>query len=608
MKKLFVCLLALALLILPGLTVEAGAAEIIDSGSCGDNVTWVLDSEGALTISGTGPMWIFEIGSYPWSTYFNTVTSLVIEKGVTSISDYAFCGFLFYNIEIPDGVTRIGTSAFSQCYYVEDLYIPASVTTIGIEAFRDCGNQGIWVDVDNPNYSSDQYGVLFNKNKTTLIQATYRLSGSYQIPSTVATIADRAFMHCSNLTSIEIPQGVTTIGVDTFYGCYDLTSIHIPKSVTRIDGAFSNCNSLTDVYYGGTEAQWDAIYIHESYGNEALLNANIHYTTPAASGNPFVDVATKDYYFEPVQWAVKNGITNGMDATHFAPDGTCTRAQIVTFLWRANGSPKPSSSKNPFRDIPAGQWYTDAVLWAVEKGITTGTSATTFSPDAGCTRGQVATFLWRSRGQTIVIEGSGFYDVDAGDYYYNAVLWAVMNGITNGMGDGRFAPNALCTRGQVVTFLYRNNQIPDDMIFYSLEVDVINNNGAGYNEDGRVNWQLMITARYNGSYYESGFNCNIVTDNIWNLDFVIRDLDFVSAWSNAKNGISARWWYAGSDSGYGNYRAGGAYILPDDPSFAGRYTASITFGDVTKTATFTLVYNGNYETGTGWSVTDIVWA
>lgn len=171
--------------------------------------------------------------------------------------------------------------------------------------------------------------------------------------------------------------------------------------------------------------------------------------------NPFEDVRFFQWYTEPVLWAVEAGITNGMDATHFVPDGTCTRAQIVTFLWRANGSPKATSNNNPFYDVPMGQWYTDAVLWAVEMGITTGTSAMTFSPDAGCTRGQVATFLWRSQNQPSTKGSNIFADIAQGTYYYDAVLWAVEQGITNGMGDGTFAPDATCTRGQIVTFLYR---------------------------------------------------------------------------------------------------------------------------------------------------------
>ena len=171
--------------------------------------------------------------------------------------------------------------------------------------------------------------------------------------------------------------------------------------------------------------------------------------------NPFVDVAEDAYYAAPVLWAVEHGITNGMTETTFAPDGTCTRGQIVTFLWRSKGSPAPAFAHNPFTDVPADAWYTDAVLWAVEQGITTGTSATTFSPDAGCTRGQVATFLWRANGQPAAGGENIFTDITPDTYYYDAVLWAVANEITNGMGEGIFAPDATCTRGQIVTFLYR---------------------------------------------------------------------------------------------------------------------------------------------------------
>ena len=172
-------------------------------------------------------------------------------------------------------------------------------------------------------------------------------------------------------------------------------------------------------------------------------------------GTGFMDVDMSMYYAQPVLWAVNKGITTGMDTTHFAPDGICNRAQIVTFLWRANGCPEPKSSNNPFTDVPADAWYADAVLWAVDKGITTGTSTTTFSPDEPCTRGQVATFLWRAQGEPSASGANSFNDVTAGAYYYDAVMWAVDKGITNGMGGGRFVPDDPCTRGQIVTFLHR---------------------------------------------------------------------------------------------------------------------------------------------------------
>ena len=172
--------------------------------------------------------------------------------------------------------------------------------------------------------------------------------------------------------------------------------------------------------------------------------------------NPFVDVKENDYFFTPVLWAVQQGITNGISATEFGPNANCTRGQIVTFLWRACGSPEPQKTENPFTDVKFTDYYYKAVLWAVESGITNGMSATTFVPDATCTRGQVATFLWRAQGKPAPASGNNpFKDVKSGEYYYNAVLWAVENNITNGTGIDTFSPDASCTRGQIVTFLYR---------------------------------------------------------------------------------------------------------------------------------------------------------
>ena len=178
-----------------------------------------------------------------------------------------------------------------------------------------------------------------------------------------------------------------------------------------------------------------------------------------ANGNPqtgvFVDVATGSYYEDAVDWAVGNGITQGTDATHFAPDGICTRAQAVAFLWRAAGSPKPETRTMPFADIPAGSYYYDAVLWAVENGITKGTSDTTFSPNMTCTRAQIVAFLWRSEKSPAASSRNPFADVKSTAYYADAVLWAVREDITKGTTNTTFSPNADCTRAQIVTFLWR---------------------------------------------------------------------------------------------------------------------------------------------------------
>ena len=179
---------------------------------------------------------------------------------------------------------------------------------------------------------------------------------------------------------------------------------------------------------------------------------------PAAPvvGVSFTDVAKNAFYADAVAWAVENGITTGTSATTFSPNAACTRAQVVTFLWRAAGSPAPKSSSMPFADVAANAYYHDAVLWAVENGITTGTGADSFSPDAACTREQIVTFLWRAEGKPAASGKTPFGDVAANAYYHDAVLWAVENGITTGMTATTFAPDAVCTRGQIVTFLYRS--------------------------------------------------------------------------------------------------------------------------------------------------------
>lgn len=174
-----------------------------------------------------------------------------------------------------------------------------------------------------------------------------------------------------------------------------------------------------------------------------------------ASENPFTDVPSGAYYEDAVVWAVKKGITSGTSATTFNPDGSCTRAQAVTFLWRAAGSPEPKSAAMPFTDVPEGSYFEKAVLWAVENGITKGTSDTTFSPDASCTRAQIVTFLWRAGGSPAVSGNSAFSDVAADAYYAAAVAWAEKNGVTGGIGGGLFGSDNTCTRAQIVTFLHR---------------------------------------------------------------------------------------------------------------------------------------------------------
>ena len=174
-----------------------------------------------------------------------------------------------------------------------------------------------------------------------------------------------------------------------------------------------------------------------------------------AAGHAFTDVPSGSYYADAVAWAVENGITGGISADTFAPNAACTRAQAVTFLWRAAGSPEPQSAETAFTDVKPGSYYEKAVAWAVENGITKGTSDTAFSPDAPCSRRQIVTFLWRSQKSPAVGTANPFTDVKPSDYYADAVLWAVAKGVTHGTTDTTFSPGSGCTRAQIVTFLWR---------------------------------------------------------------------------------------------------------------------------------------------------------
>ena len=169
-----------------------------------------------------------------------------------------------------------------------------------------------------------------------------------------------------------------------------------------------------------------------------------------------MDVKEGDFFLDPVLWAVEEGITTGMgeNSDHFAPLLDCNRAQVVTFLWRAMGKPGHTIA-NPFVDVKEGDFYYDAVLWASENGITTGIDATHFNPTGICNRAQVVTLLWRAVGEPDSKAEVTFPDVPAGEFYYDAVAWAVENGITTGLDNGTFGSLDACNRAQIVTFLYR---------------------------------------------------------------------------------------------------------------------------------------------------------
>ena len=248
--------------------------------------------------------------------------------------------------------------------------------------------------------------------------------------------------------------------VSTYTLTFDTNGGSAIDKITKDSGATIDLAAYKPTRAGYTFAGWFSDKALTKAVTSVKLTANTTvYAKWTQNGgtaqNPFVDVKEGAYYYDAVLWAVEQKITSGTSATTFSPDASCTRAQMVTFLWRAAGSPKVENGKNPFTDVKADAYYYDAVLWAVEKGVTSGTSATTFSPDATVTRGQTVTFLYRNAGSPEVSGTMPFTDVEADAYYAKAVQWAVQQKITTGTSETTFSPMSDCTRGQIVTFLYR---------------------------------------------------------------------------------------------------------------------------------------------------------
>lgn len=314
------------------------------------------------------------------------------------------------NVVIPDGVTTLGSYWFGGDWdEVKSLSIPNSVTKIGGSAFNG-GFSGPW-------------GYIHTVN----------------IPNSVTEIGTSAFAY-SYLSSLTIPDSVTAIGIGAFSNCQYLSSITIPSSVTSIGiRAFDNSPNVTIHGSAGSYA--------ENYAKEN----NIPFVadlTPVSTVGGFCDVQEGDYYAQPILWAVENGITTGTSETTFSPNEVCTKAQILTFLWRSQGSPEPTIGA-PYSGLSPSDYYYKAALWACETGVVN-------SGDFGreCTRSFAVMYLWKLAGSPSAAP-SAFTDVPSDAEYAQAVAWAVSQGITTGAGATTFSPDATCTRGQIMTFLYR---------------------------------------------------------------------------------------------------------------------------------------------------------
>ena len=592
-KRIFSFVLAV-LMIASLLPATALAVDIVDSGTCGakgSNLTWRLDSEGVLTISGSGDMHDYVFSGAPWYGSRSRVKSAVIAEGVTSIGDSAFydCTSLtsvtipgsvtsigvqaFCNcrsltsVTIPDSVTSIGAGAFERCESLTSVAIPDSVTSIGKCAFQDCisltsvtipnsvtsiGDDafsgcrsltsvtipnsvtsigdgafasctsltGIWVTKGNSHYSSNASGVLFSKDKTTLVQCPgtlaactiphsvtsivgYAFAGcasltSVTIPNSVTSIGGCAFNSCLSLTSVTIPNSVTSISADAFYNCTSLTSVTIPDSVTSIgSSAFGNCKSLTDVYYAGSEAQWKAISISFT-GNHGLLAANIHYnyvshthsykdvvTAPTCTEKGYTThtCACGDSYVDAYVDALGHAWDNGK----VTKEPTETETGVKTFTCTRCGETRTETMPviphvHSYKDVVTAptctakgytthtcacgdsyvDTYTDALGHAWDEGKVTkeATETTQGSMTYTCTRCPAT--------KRDILPASGlvatavYNDVkNDTSWFYPGVQYCLSYGLMSGMGNGSFAPGEYTTRAQVAQILYNLHGNPE---------------------------------------------------------------------------------------------------------------------------------------------------
>ncbi len=348
------------------------------------------------------------------------------------------------DVVVPDGVTSIGRSVFAGRKDITGVKLPDGLISIGIMSFEGSG----LTSIDMPD------SVTIIKDSSF---ASCRKLTDVKLSNNLKTIEGYAFQYCESITTIKLPNSMTRIRTDAFTLCKNLASIEIPKSITEIEAfAFVGSNNLRDVYYAGTKSEWEKI---SKGSNEQLDNATIHFN----SGSPdpstgFTDVRANAYYADAVKWAVENNITAGTGGGKFSPDKTCTRDQIVTFLYRSKNSPAVTITSQ-FTDMPKNQEFQKAISWAVENSITVGDGKGHFLPAKGCTRAEAMTFIWRAAGKPEPQAVAGFTDMPSNSDFQKAISWASENGITSGVGGNRFGSNRTCTRGQIVTFLYNARSI-----------------------------------------------------------------------------------------------------------------------------------------------------
>ena len=429
MKKMLSLILALVMVL--GMMPTASAVEVLGSGSAGQNITWTMYDDGRLVFSGTGKTVDNDhYTALEWYYYMGDIKHVIFEEGITYIGEY-----LFYNsrsaiydsvetLTLPSSLEKIGENAFTSLDGLKTVCITDLEAWCGVD-FEGCTNP-----LDNEVALAVNGVVVEN----------------LVIPESVKVLTDYAFKGCSSIRNVVIHKNMRHVGSFAFNTCANLEAIYFEGNAPTFGEHVFTLSDLT-AYYPANNSSWSGI-----------ANKNLGGAVTWKSYEPmaFHDVPLGSFYYDSVSWAVENNITNGLTATEFGPTASCNRAHVVTFLWRAAGCPEPTSAENPFMDVDAGSFYEKAVLWAAENGITNGTDEFHFSPNTPCNRAQVVTFLYRAmQSPAVGTTACPFTDVVAGQWYEPAVLWAVENGITNGLSADTFGVDTICNRAQVVTFLYR---------------------------------------------------------------------------------------------------------------------------------------------------------
>ena len=499
------CLVILAML-LTVMSVNAFAATV-DSGTYHE-YTWELDTNGTLTI-GNNPSYIPD-GTPPdtvtsaWTAYSDAVVNVVIEPGVTSIANGAFREFFsLKSITIPENVISIGSGAFkdSAIYAVR---FTGDAPVIAEDAFTNV-IATCYYPADNESWAD----AMHNYGGTLTWKSVCSMhSYGEGIIITTPTCVDAGTMHypCLNCDFYKdepidpnpnnhtyrryTKASTCTIkGSDIFICdlCEDRYTEELPlapHTSILINSIDPTCNSMgysgdriCDVckvtleighFEPRTDHNWTqwitvipATFTHCGTQRRTCTDCDKveeQSIEKIPQNTLFTDVPEDTYYYDSVLWAHRQGITAGKTLTQFAPNDVCLRSEVVTFLWRAMANQDHGNGANPFVDVKSGDYFYDAVLWAMKNDITNGMDSTHFGPTLSCTRAQVVTFLWRASGSpTPDSSGVSFEDVDPSEYYACAVQWAVETGITNGTDANRpvFSPGGTCTRAQIVTFLYR---------------------------------------------------------------------------------------------------------------------------------------------------------